>query len=719
MENLKIWHKVEQEINQKEKEVVQKKYEKIRKFDKREKYKEKAIDYLNNLGIIKKDKKETTKEIEENKKKHFYKEFNELSQEAQELARLRWNNLFEALRANRYYKDHINLYKYLLEDEIQKIRRESKSAVPDVRTPITDSFWNAIREFKKKQDKLRELTPESYIALHLQNFKKQVKYIQEGRIMETDYVQTMKEWVIEKMQEGSPIFLHGHLGGGKTDFAIHASIERMKNFCINRELKSWIEEQAEKDKDISLEEIMKQYRLIEQKYVQGIENNDEETMKKLRPYLIVGSKDFSLQDLYIEKTLKTENIFNTYDLQEHNRKIEEEFAKWLEDNKEKLENLSKEEQEKRTQAAAKRITDLYIKQHEGYGLAIKKIKKELMRAMEEGKPIIIDEVNAIPATLLISMNDILTTRPGKTTYVPGVGQVKVKDGFSIIMTGNLNNSPLVDYIGTEELNPAFLSRLRIKEYNYLPQNTSGIVYEQENPKENELFQVLIAFLANKDGSLKLPEGSLEKIFALAQLAKVTQRVFSGKWKESDVMKSVGDEMGKEPHLEKAVLSVRNLISVLNEWEKGFKKDLDKALWDGFISGITNPKDQNFIFYHARKLGFFIGSNWKEVIWGDLKDKEITLSWNDISNIPEKDLDKEYISPPYYYYSPREVIELLYGKAPDRIEFPSVDLEKLATGEIKLSLKDVIEIEKFQEETQKYLSTIEGALISEGCLSADN
>ena len=96
------------------------------------------------------------------------------------------------------------------------------------------------------------------------------------------------------------------------------------------------------------------------------------------------------------------------------------------------------------------------------------------RAMEEGRPVIIDEVNAIPHEVLISLNHILTRQPGDAVNVQQDSgkMVTVKEGFGILMTGNLNQGQ-EKYVDRQEMDPAFLSRLYKIEYDYLPQKTEG------------------------------------------------------------------------------------------------------------------------------------------------------------------------------------------------------------------------------------------------------
>ena len=716
MEKKEIWHQAEKELQQAEEELVEKKHSKVRRFGKEDMWLKETARFIlgEEFRKIEGEKKEVK---EERREKHFYEDFEKLSKEARELYKLKWKNLIQALREKHDIDDRLNLIEFALSEERKKIREESRSWVPEMRTPLIEEFYRQKRRLESSREKLKALSPEAYIALHLGEYKRQIKNIKEGRLMETNYVKQMEDWTLDKMEEGSPVFFHGHLGGGKTEFAIHIATERMKRLHVNRELKTWIEKEQKANKVPTPDEIARHYRQIYERYTREIHQQKSEVLEKVSPYFIAGSKDFSLEDLYTEKVLEVKNIFNTFDVLGHSEKIDEVMKKWLEQHKKELSQLSPEEQQKRTEMQAQRILELYIRQHEGFGVLVKKVEKELLKAIQEGKPIIIDEINAIPATLLMSMNSILTTRPGKLAYVPGKGQVKVKEGFSIIMTGNLNTAPLAEYIGTEELNPAFLSRLSVKEYDYLPQETSGNVFEQKEPQKNELFQVAIAYLSNEDGSLRIPEGSLNKLFALCQLARVTQRVFSGKWRESDVVQEPGVSMAEEPKLEKAVISVRNIVNILNEWGKGLEKDLDKALWDGFIAGITDPKDQNFIFAKAREFGFFRGEFWKDVSWSDIKDRQIILSWEDVSNVPEKEYQRVHKLSPLKPYSPREVIEMLYGPAPERIKFPDVDLEKLAAQEKVITPEDIEKVGKvkdFVEDNENWLGGIKYALDKEGC-----
>ena len=149
-----------------------------------------------------------------------------------------------------------------------------------------------------------------------------------------------------------------------------------------------------------------------------------------------------------------------------------------------------------------------------------------MKALKEGKPVIIDEINtryAMPNLICLGMIFCpASCRSKGCPYITGVGTVKIQDGFALIGTGNLSTNT-VSYEGTNVLNPAFQSRFTTIAYNYVPQNPEGGLDEQKHPEKNELFRLIIEHLCNDDGSLDLPVPSLsiDALWRFCQLAHIT------------------------------------------------------------------------------------------------------------------------------------------------------------------------------------------------------
>jgi hypothetical protein len=698
-ETTETWKRVEEGINQEERkkawEISEEQFRKIIK------------ESLSQGGDVFMDSFEKIEEIlsqgaEEQGEESATNEQETLIKLAEKLISLRWKNLSESLKKYKNIQDEIIFNKMLINKIVTAVKNNDKRVI-STRNVYADKLIEIVEKLEREQRELKQATtPEAYTGINLLEAKKQIEKARQGRMIETNYVKGVKKEVIEEMKNGEPVFIHGHLGGGKSDFAADVCIDRMVELCVQRQIDEW----QETNKKASKKEIIKKYHKIRKEFEERIKEKDKKTLEKVLPFIVSGSKDFSLQDLYTEKMLKVVKL-NGETIVDHNNNIKKEIAENFKKHQKEWSKLSIEERAKKEADEARRIEKLYImKKGGGYGTEVEKIEKELLRAIKEGKPIIIDEVNAIPPTLLISMNDILVRKPGELAYIPGVGPKEIKEGFSVIMTGNLTSS-LTEYFGTEEINPAFLSRLQVREYNYLPQNKAGSFYEQENPEKNELFQAILIFLADKKGSLSLPEGSLDKLFKLSQLAKITQDVFSGKWEESDMANTKSGDESMEPRLTKSILSIRNVINVLKKWNKGEKMDLDMALWKSFISNAIDPQDQNYILNKAKECGFFMEKDGWKIDIGD--DSRALTTLDDI-----RTREYKYTIPKNYTYSPRDFVEILYGKAPERINYPDIDLNAFS-DEREIDMEEIGKLETFEEEIEKYEKGFQLAMVKERCL----
>ena len=280
------------------------------------------------------------------------------------------------------------------------------------------------------------------------------------------------------------------------------------------------------------------------------------------------------------------------------------------------------------------------------------------------------------------------------------------------MTGNLPYGN-VNYRDREELDPAWVDRLRSKiEYDYLPMSKSGKRLEQTNMEGNELFQAIIAYLADRQGNLELPEmeKSLDKIFALCQVAHVSQLVFKGDWDESKT--SSGDTV--ETNLEASVLSMRGILRVLKEWNKGSDKNLDQALWDGHIGQTIIPEDRKTLLMIARNYGFFSDKDGWNINFDD--DFNGNISLNKIHP------GAFYHEPkPLEVYSLQEVIDAVYGKRPEREIYPDdIDFEEIEDlADDSVDMDDLIEAEERIKEISKTIKALEVQAEQCGCNNTDS
>lgn len=315
----------------------------------------------------------------------------------------------------------------------------------------------------------------------------------------------------------------------------------------------------------------------------------------------------------------------------------------------------------------------------------------IYRAMEEGRPVIIDEVNAIPHEVLISLNHILTRRVGDVINVQqDTGKtVRIKEGFCVMMTGNLNQGQ-ERYVDRQELDPAFLSRLYKVEYDYLPQKTDGSLKEEAGG-DNQLFNLLVARVMDKNGNIEAPKDTLNKLWTLAKAARRTQDVFAGR----EVTGSHWQEAGGRslPYfLKETVLSMRGLDAVITQWQKdGYKRELDYYLWREFVGQATDAQDRAYLYQQFKdREGFFA----KTGGWPDSPKSNLgTISNFNIKPPENAPASRDFLGP-------RSVVEAVAGKAPERQKWPVVK----EGGE--LDIETMEELEGYQTQLESDIQELE-------------
>lgn len=212
----------------------------------------------------------------------------------------------------------------------------------------------------------------------------------------------------------------------------------------------------------------------------------------------------------------------------------------------------------------------------------------LVRAMEEGKPLIIDEMDGIPHSILMRLNHVLTRKVGEEMIIQeNAGKkIKIKKGFCIMATGNIKSARYK----REELDAAFLSRWWSSEVKYLPQD--------------ETLKIITASIIDKRGNLELNGQNFDSIKKLCQSAEEIQKIFTGE--KTDVFGEGGDAArGTGASLEKSVLSIRDLWNIVKPWKaRNFDKPIDDYIHTEFIKKATVPKDAIYLTQLFCRFGFF-------------------------------------------------------------------------------------------------------------------
>lgn len=545
-----------------------------------------------------------------------------------------------------------------------------------------------INHYESQLNQLIENSPEAWLVYNQNQWLTDVKAHKEQRLVSVPYVQRKKNQIIDCLEKSQPVYLVGHLGSGKTQLAIESSVdyliqEKIQAF-LEKEMEHWLNEAAEVTENDAFLHFTDQYQKQIRKYQEIKISGTKEERAGLEPLFISGSHNLTYEDMFVEKTLSLEQGFSKESFSEYLNEMVEDYTNWMEEHGQYVNNLSLEEELQLRVQIWKSFSDLFIAKNNSFGTTVKKVEREILIAIKEGRPVIVDELNTIAMQNLIALNDLLQRHVGETAYITGVGPVEIKEGFGFIGTGNLSTD-LIHYEGTNQLNPAFQSRFVTVEYNYIPQQLKGEYKDMTKAEDNQLFRVILSSLANQDGALFLPnmEEQIDELFRFAQLSRLTQEVFMGKYLDEE-----GGSNNYDLGLKESVLSIRNIIHVLDSWNYGEEKSLSMALWEGFISSITYPNDQHFILSQALQFGFFKETEgWK---LNQLFTHESLLDYEELRMTP------------YRYYrgetgvlSDLDIIYLLFGDSPKRIK----ELPFLTNKQDKESFLSMEEVKSLEEKIQ--------------------
>lgn len=224
----------------------------------------------------------------------------------------------------------------------------------------------------------------------------------------------------------------------------------------------------------------------------------------------------------------------------------------------------------------------------------------LLRAMTEGRPVILDEVNAMPAEFLKRLNRILQLRPGDRFAVQensGIA-ITIEPGFAILATANEQTPHR--YRGIDRMSAELVNRFGANSYRvHYPD--AGLSYA-DVPRENALLAA--ASIADAAGAVPLSTDELERV---ARAAFISQQVFAGSHGEGfNTFVSTEREIDGRPGLEESVLAPRTLVAIVQKVAgSGGQVSLDHAL-RRFVDGVMHAEDRQVLALILRSQGFLAG-----------------------------------------------------------------------------------------------------------------
>ena len=552
------------------------------------------------------------------------------------------------------------------------------------------------RQLAQSQNDIYMSSPEAYLWKTYQNLL-EIKntFDEHGTIVETPYVKEKIAHILDEIKE-RPVFIHGELSTGKTELAKHVARKYLSRLYLER----W-EKENPKPKD---PEALKEW-----------ERAREEAMEPLE---IRGMRGLEKEDVLARTVLEREKTplpeeqvkFLMRARENFRKEVIEKAAESIQDPKEREEFIK---------SSLERLEEGYMEKWKSGIITVEQLSP-IFQAMKDGRPVIIDEMNAIPHHVLIVLNDVINKKPGQKVYTPTGEQITVEEGFALIATGNWKPEDSVLYPGRATLDAAYLSRFGIEDYDFLPQSiqreneTIDPEALRKERQENELFMVMMTRLLDNQLGVKLPEGSIDKIKELTRMARILQDVFSEKAVDRTFW-ARGGKINPKDVLRENVLAYRQLFPILERWKKdGFVRPLDDYIFLEYVQrSSARPQEMKYIYNLLQTQGdFFQGEDWPRSTGESDADISQIKNYNIIRKIygvdtlsqAKKAIPKSGLRS--RYYSPKEVIEEIFGPIPERKRYRVETLETKTSEEAVERAREELEVlGRFKESLEQDLKDL--------------
>lgn len=543
--------------------------------------------------------------------------------------------------------------------ELEKKNGEIENILFDLDIARNDGDLEAVgeinKEYKKKVADYKKTlysSPEIYYWRRMLDLKEMKDCLDEnGRIVETPYVKEVMAMIDSLIGSKRPVFIHGELGSGKSEVAKHSC----RKIYSQKHLERWEDENPKPE------------------HPGEIDDWNARREKEKEPFVISGHKNMDIGEVLGGRGME----LSACPSPEEQLRITEDAIRKFEADEKIIGKEATDEQKEFLREAYREGFKNFVQVKEVLGL--------FYQAMKEGRPVILDEMNAIPHSVLIALNDLLGARQGDRIMpmIPGAEPFEVVEGFVVLATGNWKPEDGKAYVGRQQIDAAFLSRFGIVSFDYLPQRIKGETAgaSDENKRrekaESELFILLATHILDSDTlGANVPSGTFEKLRGLAQAARVLQDAFSEKGNAVFTDSDSGADIPAKDILKENVLSIRHLIPILENWKKdGFCRELDDYVMLHFVdrSSVSRPMEKKFVYQIIQSISDKNIFSTEGDKWPDGFSKK---GLNDVENYPirkkmfgfdgeighKKPIEEEIEKA---YYSPQQVVEEIFGPAPKR------------------------------------------------------
>ena len=390
--------------------------------------------------------------------------------------------------------------------------------------------------------------------------------------------------ILTELNQGRIVFLSGDTGSGKTELAL----------------------------------------LVAQLYL------DSKGIKNRKAILIWWSRETDLSDFTLEKVISSENMMSksSDDLirgERNGTTLKEKVLDTIIDKSAiKNEIMSEITQGEKTDEEKEQLKqEIEQLDLDKYHIFTKYHAKGLIKAMHDGVPLIIDEMNAIRPEVLIGLNHYFTRKVGEKITLPnGLGSFEIKEGFCILATGNDKeaNTKKDMYEGRYKIDESLINRMSVIEKWYMHQideqfSNSNLseIDEQRDQLEylnaNEIYGVLLMLLLDpkKKKGQRLTTSSkvwfeIMKESLVGKTAQETKSAFFLELKKFAIFIKKLQDAFERKHavmcdgvdisnlITKRAFSMRNVREILSDYQED-SKSLYYHIYNKYLSQWNGNDDE--------------------------------------------------------------------------------------------------------------------------------